>query len=225
MKNLLSENMLRFGTKNLSEAAQRELVLKSIMETINEHGLHNAVKRQLGVTSMHEAVTGQPDASLTAPSGGPTVAARTLCDGDDYFLASFKVYNASMQEAYIKDVTLDVSGNEGDSARDGIWRFFGIEAFNTVDAKNKPVVGQAEQKNYSAVKKASTVTVNVVIKTYGNNAGYGWKTDTVQKIKKGNITITYNGIDLVVPITFQGLRVDNTGSTPCDAPIALSKGF
>ena len=47
MKNLLSENMLRFGTKNLSETAQRELVLKSIMETINEHGLHGAVRRQL----------------------------------------------------------------------------------------------------------------------------------------------------------------------------------
>lgn len=47
MKNLLSENMLRFGTKNLSEAAQRELVLKSIMETINEHGLHSSVRRYL----------------------------------------------------------------------------------------------------------------------------------------------------------------------------------
>jgi hypothetical protein len=47
MKNLLSENMLRFGTKNLSEVAKRELVLKSIMETINEHGLHNAVRRRL----------------------------------------------------------------------------------------------------------------------------------------------------------------------------------
>lgn len=47
MKNLLSENMLRFGTKNLSEAAQRELVLKSVMQTINEHGLHNAVRRRL----------------------------------------------------------------------------------------------------------------------------------------------------------------------------------
>jgi len=47
MKNLLSENMLRFGTKNLSQASKRELVLKSIMETINEHGLHTAVRRQL----------------------------------------------------------------------------------------------------------------------------------------------------------------------------------
>jgi len=47
MKNLLSENMLRFGTKNLSESARRELVLKSIMETINEHGLHTAIRQQL----------------------------------------------------------------------------------------------------------------------------------------------------------------------------------
>jgi hypothetical protein len=47
MKNLLSENMLRFGTKNLSEAAQRELVLKSVMETINEHGLHTDIRRHI----------------------------------------------------------------------------------------------------------------------------------------------------------------------------------
>ena len=47
MKNLLSENMLRFGTKNLSQASKRELVLKSIMETINEHGLHEHVKYRL----------------------------------------------------------------------------------------------------------------------------------------------------------------------------------
>jgi len=47
MKNLLSENMLRFGTKNLSEAAQRQLVVKSIMETIDEHGLHGAIRRRL----------------------------------------------------------------------------------------------------------------------------------------------------------------------------------
>jgi len=47
MKNILSENMLRFGTKNLSEAAQQELVVKSIMETIDHHGLHGAVRRRL----------------------------------------------------------------------------------------------------------------------------------------------------------------------------------
>jgi hypothetical protein len=47
MKNLLSENMFRFGTKNLSESAQKELIVKSIMQTINEHGLNNAVRRSL----------------------------------------------------------------------------------------------------------------------------------------------------------------------------------
>jgi hypothetical protein len=47
MKNLLSENMLRFGTKNLSEGQKRKLVLESVMETIKEHGLHNEVKRRL----------------------------------------------------------------------------------------------------------------------------------------------------------------------------------
>jgi len=57
MKNILSENMLRFGTKNLSEAAQRQLVVKSIMETINQHGLHNAVRRRLMEQTVNENVT------------------------------------------------------------------------------------------------------------------------------------------------------------------------
>jgi hypothetical protein len=47
MKNLLSENMMRFGTKNLSETAQKELVVKSIMETINQHGLQNVIRKKL----------------------------------------------------------------------------------------------------------------------------------------------------------------------------------
>jgi hypothetical protein len=47
MKNTLSENMMRFGTKNLSEAAQKELVVKSIMETINQHGLQNVIRKKL----------------------------------------------------------------------------------------------------------------------------------------------------------------------------------
>ncbi len=46
-KNLLSENMLRFGTKNLSERQERELVVKSIMETIDQHGLHGEVRNRL----------------------------------------------------------------------------------------------------------------------------------------------------------------------------------
>ena len=47
MKNLLSENMLRFGTKNLSESAQKELTLKSILETIDQYGLQKEVRKAL----------------------------------------------------------------------------------------------------------------------------------------------------------------------------------
>ena len=47
MKNILAENMLRFGTKNISGCAKRELVVKSIMETINQHGVGNDIRRKL----------------------------------------------------------------------------------------------------------------------------------------------------------------------------------
>ena len=47
MKNLLSENMLRFATKNLSESAKKELVVKSIMETIAQHGLQKEISNAL----------------------------------------------------------------------------------------------------------------------------------------------------------------------------------
>jgi len=47
MKNILSENMQRFGTKNLTESAKKKLIIKSIMETINQHGLQEAVKSAL----------------------------------------------------------------------------------------------------------------------------------------------------------------------------------
>lgn len=47
MKNLLSENMLRFGTKNLSESQKKQLTLKSIMKTIEENGLTESVKSLL----------------------------------------------------------------------------------------------------------------------------------------------------------------------------------
>ena len=36
MKNTLAEHMMRFETKNLSESAQKELIVKSIIKTINE---------------------------------------------------------------------------------------------------------------------------------------------------------------------------------------------
>jgi len=61
MKNLLSENMMRFGTKNLTEAAKKELVLKSIMETIDQHGLRKEVRN---------ALTEAPTAAMADPNLG-----------------------------------------------------------------------------------------------------------------------------------------------------------
>ena len=69
MKNLLSENMIRFGTKNLSESAQKELIVKSIMQTINEHGLQSAVRRSL--------LTEQTDVDLMTHTGAK-VALKSL---------------------------------------------------------------------------------------------------------------------------------------------------
>ena len=57
-KNLLSENMLRFGTKNLSEGSRRNLTLESIMQTIAENGLKSAVMNRL-LTEDEAASTNQ----------------------------------------------------------------------------------------------------------------------------------------------------------------------
>jgi len=38
---------LRFGTKNLTESQKKELIVKSIMETIDQHGLRNVIKNKL----------------------------------------------------------------------------------------------------------------------------------------------------------------------------------
>jgi len=47
MKNILSENMLRFGVKNLSESNKKRLTLESIIQTIKEHGLSEQVRQAL----------------------------------------------------------------------------------------------------------------------------------------------------------------------------------
>ena len=47
LNTLLSENMLRFGTKNLTESQQKQLIVNSIMETINQNGLRHEIRRRL----------------------------------------------------------------------------------------------------------------------------------------------------------------------------------
>jgi len=59
MKSLLSENMLRFGTKNLTATSKQELIVKSIMETIDQHGLHNVIKHKLS-----EDIEAKPDQAM-----------------------------------------------------------------------------------------------------------------------------------------------------------------
>jgi hypothetical protein len=68
MKNLLSENMMRFGTKNLSEAAQKELVVKSIMETIEQHGLSNVIRKKLSEQNLK--VPAGAKVNVDSPSKG-----------------------------------------------------------------------------------------------------------------------------------------------------------
>ena len=69
MKNILSENLLRFGVKNLSESQKRALTLKTIMETIDAHGLHTEVRRALTEAD----APSKPDAIIDIGYYGTTV--------------------------------------------------------------------------------------------------------------------------------------------------------
>ena len=102
MKNLLSENMLRFGTKNLSESSTRKLVFESIMQTINEHGLHNAVRRSLLTeqTAVDLLVTQQKEVSAASKSFSAQLAKKIyspsyLFTNKQYYLVTTKPYNST----------------------------------------------------------------------------------------------------------------------------------
>ena len=56
-KTLLSENMLRFGTKNLSDSQQKQLIVKSIMETINQNGLSYEIRKRLSEQNLLSEAT------------------------------------------------------------------------------------------------------------------------------------------------------------------------
>jgi hypothetical protein len=67
MKNILSENMLRFGAKNLSESNKKRLTLESIIRTINEYGLVEEVKMALNENVIERTVAG--DLASIFPAG------------------------------------------------------------------------------------------------------------------------------------------------------------
>ena len=93
MKNLLSENMMRFGTKNLTEAAKKELTLKSILETIDQYGLQKEVRKAL-------SEQGDPNAGLAQKIVGMMWAGLSYIGGTD----EAKIINAlkmiTSQEIY-----------------------------------------------------------------------------------------------------------------------------
>ena len=81
MKNLLSENMMRFGTKNLTEAAKKELTLKSILETIDQYGLRTEVRKALAEAAIPEGAKVNVDSpskgniTVPVPTDSATVGA------------------------------------------------------------------------------------------------------------------------------------------------------
>jgi hypothetical protein len=87
MKNLLSENMLRFGTKNLSESAKKKLVFESIMQTIKEHGLTNAIRKQLTEATVKVDSPSNGYIDVTVPTDSKTLGTASKIIGT--LLAAF----------------------------------------------------------------------------------------------------------------------------------------
>lgn len=219
MKNLLSENMLRFGTKNLSELAQRELVLKSVMQTINEHGLHEDVTQQLNEALLMEGV---PNTTMTGPAS-VTVPARTLClSGNDYIQVSFIVQNTGTADAYLTQFPFLVL--DGGPNKMG----YGLYSANNynVTIGGKPSWGQADQQNSPKVPAGKKATVNMTLYTNGlTGAGDGpvARRKDIVTLKSGKIKVRFNGGPLEIPVTFGGFTLSN--ATACDVEIVLPKGF
>lgn len=76
MKNILSENMLRFGVKNLSESNKKRLTLESILQTIQEHGLTEEVRKKLNESYPYDQLKNNPS---------PAVIAKAIYDAKGVF--------------------------------------------------------------------------------------------------------------------------------------------
>lgn len=70
MKNILSENMLRFGAKNLSESNKKRLTLESILQTIQEHGLTEEVRKKLSEQAANYGILAGPVPQYAADAMG-----------------------------------------------------------------------------------------------------------------------------------------------------------
>ena len=116
-KTLLSENMLRFGTKNLSDSQQKQLIVKSIMETINQNGLSYEIRKRLSEQNLlSEATLKDLDSANMATvqkffaaewsknTNGPQMSTANLVDvaqttnmetSSKYFIKIFKMINVN----------------------------------------------------------------------------------------------------------------------------------
>lgn len=110
MKNLLSENMLRFGTKNLSESAKRKLVFESIMQTIKEHGLTDVIRKQLTEAIVKVDSPSKGFIDVTVPTDSKTLGTASKIigtllaafggAGTDDAKASKAIYSINTPELY-----------------------------------------------------------------------------------------------------------------------------
>tara|TARA_B100000963_G_scaffold229693_1_gene200348 strand:+ start:25406 stop:25945 length:540 start_codon:yes stop_codon:yes gene_type:complete len=116
MKNILSENMQRFGTKNLTESAKKKLIVKSIMETINQHGLQEAVKSALNedegvaktiVTKLITALTGFSFTTIGDDEQGVLDALKMIKDQATYdALLNLVKTSPAVKKAFGKNFSL-----------------------------------------------------------------------------------------------------------------------
>jgi hypothetical protein len=99
LNTLLSENMLRFGTKNLSGAQQKQLIVKSIMETIDQNGLRHEIRRKLN------EVSASVPAELTLDESNGGLRSNHLMKQGDYVWNMSVTFKGSDAGLTLSDVT------------------------------------------------------------------------------------------------------------------------
>ena len=195
---------------------------------LTENDLAKIVRRV--INERQYLMEGVPNTTLTSTQG-VTIPARTVCTGDDYIKVSFIVKNSGENDAYLPNFPQFKPDNVG-NVRPPI---FHTPTFN-VTIGGKPIWGQADGQNSPKIPKGKSATINMVIRTALTGPIRDSKsTNTDMKaqgvgllnafkgVKSGNITVRYNGTDLVIPVTIGGFLYNF--SNVCDAAIDLPKGF
>lgn len=214
-RNILAENMLRFGTKNLSESQQKELTLKSIMKTIREHGLTESVKSLLSeavikydskalnawIESLKQAYNKQ-NQTLRAgqfyhANSGNVYTNNAIGDGSLWLMGTVGTFKSARMDIGGTTVTIPVfinpilAGNAGERPK---WQ-------RKMTGENLEVTGNWDGYYYStvtdlatAMKHANATPISVLKAAYAgakNNAQFTQQVaalpDTVKKQIQGNL--------------------------------------